>query len=244
MDEKNVSGEEREVRLIADTAVLDGTLGFPAGGARGIVLFAHGSGSSRHSPRNRMVAGILRQAGFATLLMDLLTSSEEAVDMWTAELRFDIELLAERVLGAVRWLKQESQTRELPRGYFGASTGAAAALVAAARQPEDVRAVVSRGGRPDLAGAMLSRVSCPTLLIVGGNDHAVIDMNREAMAQMQNAQTRLEIVPGATHLFEEPGTLEQVAQLTVEWFERTLSASREQGHVPPPPPLGQRKHAK
>ena len=213
--------DEQVVQVPAGAVTLDGNLGVPAD-ARGIVLFAHGSGSSRHSPRNRHVAGVLREAGLATLLMDLLTADEEAIDLQTQRLRFDISLLADRLVGATDWLARNPDTRDLTIGYFGASTGAAAALVAAAERPDAVGAIVSRGGRPDLAGAALARVRAPTLLIVGGNDIPVIGMNQEAMAQL-HAETKLEIVPGATHLFEEPGALEEVARLAREWFERYLS---------------------
>ncbi len=199
---------------------LEGTLTVPAN-ALGVVLFAHGSGSSRHSPRNRHVAGVLQASGFGTLLVDLLTPQEEVVDLRTAELRFDIGLLAERLVGAIAWLGDEEATRGLRVGLFGASTGGGAALVAAARVPQRVGAVVSRGGRPDLAGDDLPNVRCPTLLIVGGRDGPVIDLNERAMARML-APVRLEIVPGATHLFEEPGTLEEVARLAAEWFARHL----------------------
>jgi len=207
--------EERPVRVSADRVGLEGNLALP-GSALGVVLFAHGSGSGRHSPRNRYVARALREAGLATLLVDLLTEEEE-VDLRTRHLRFDIGLLAERLVGATKWLAQNSDTRNLRIGYFGASTGAAAALVAAAEHPEPVGAIVSRGGRPDLAGPALPRVAAPTLLIVGGNDFPVIDMNRDALEQMRT-EKRLEIVPGATHLFEEPGALEQVARLAAGWF--------------------------
>jgi putative phosphoribosyl transferase len=213
--------DEQLVQVPTGAVTLDGNLGVPAG-ARGIVLFAHGSGSSRHSPRNRHVAGVLREAGLATLLMDLLTADEEAIDLQTQRLRFDISLLADRLVGATDWLAQNPDTRDLTIGYFGASTGAAAALVAAAQRPDAVGAIVSRGGRPDLAGAALARVRAPTLLIVGGNDIPVIGMNQEAMAQL-HVETKLEIVPGATHLFEEPGALEEVARLARAWFERYLS---------------------
>ena len=202
--------------------MLAGDLSIPTD-ARGIVVFAHGSGSSRHSPRNVYVADELHEGGLGTLLLDLLTSSEEAVDLATKELRFDIGLLAERLVAAIAWLATQDATRDLPIGLFGASTGAAGALVAAARTPDRVAAVVSRGGRPDLAGADLPSVQAPTLLIVGGNDPIVIDLNQRAMAQM-TAPVELEIVPRATHLFEEPGTLEQVARLAREWFVRHLTA--------------------
>jgi putative phosphoribosyl transferase len=188
-------------------------------GARGVVLFAHGSGSSRHSVRNRFVAGALRGGGLATLLLDLLTPDEEAVDARTAHLRFDIGLLAHRLVAATDWLTANPDTRGLKIGYFGASTGGGAALVAAAERPDLVAAVVSRGGRPDLAGPSLVHVRAPTLLIVGGRDEPVIGMNREAMRQLRS-ETRLEIVPGATHLFEEPGALEAVARLAEDWFQR------------------------
>ncbi len=190
--------------------------------ARGIVLFAHGSGSSRHSPRNRYVAQVLHQAGLATLLMDLLTPEEEALDAHTAALRFDIELLASRLAKVTAWLLDQPQTEQLRIGYFGASTGAAAALVAAAELPALIAAVVSRGGRPDLAGKALRRVAAPTLLIVGGRDSAVLELNRQAFAELPG-EKKLEIVPGATHLFEEPGSLESVAQLARNWFALYLS---------------------
>jgi pimeloyl-ACP methyl ester carboxylesterase len=189
--------------------------------AQGVVLFAHGSGSSRHSPRNRYVAGELQNADLATVLADLLTPAEERVDLRTRELRFDIGLLASRVAALVDWLGGHDPTAGLPVGLFGASTGAAAALVAAAARPESVSAVVSRGGRPDLAGDALRSVRAPTLLIVGERDPVVIDLNRQAM-RLLRAETELVVVPGATHLFEEPGTLEQVARLAREWFVRHL----------------------
>jgi len=199
---------------------LEGNLTIPDN-ATGLVLFAHGSGSSRFSPRNRYVAEVLQQAGLATLLIDLLTPEEEKIDNRTGHLRFDIDLLAERLASATDWLSEQPTTRQLRAGYFGASTGGGAALVAAAKRPQSVRAVVSRGGRPDLAGAALPQVQAPTLLLVGGLDTPVIEMNRQAMAQM-HAETRLVIVPGATHLFEEPGTLEEVARLARDWFLRYL----------------------
>jgi putative phosphoribosyl transferase len=189
--------------------------------ARGLVLFAHGSGSSRHSPRNRRVADVLRRHGLATLLIDLLTPAEEALDERTAELRFDIDLLAGRLVAIVDWLRRRKDTGTLPIGLFGASTGGGAALVAAAARPHDVAAVVSRGGRPDLARSALRLVACPTLLVVGGRDAAVIGMNRAAMAEMK-APVELQIVPGATHLFEEPGALDRVADLAADWFGRHL----------------------
>ena len=216
--------EEQVVQVPAGAVTLEGNLGVSAG-AHGVVLFAHGSGSSRHSPRNRYVAGVLREAGLATLLMDLLTPDEEVIDLQTQRLRFDIGLLADRLVGATDWLAQNPLTRDLKIGYFGASTGAAAALVAAAERPDAVGAIVSRGGRPDLAGAALARVRAPTLLIVGGHDIPVIGMNQEAMAQL-HVESKLEIVPGATHLFEEPGALEEVARLARAWFERYLSGQQ------------------
>ncbi|WP_428939128.1 dienelactone hydrolase family protein [Fontivita pretiosa] len=193
----------------------------PAEQVRGVVLFAHGSGSSRFSRRNRYVAQRLRQAQLATLLMDLLTADEEAVDQQTAELRFDIDLLAERLVWAIDFLLRHPRTLKLPVGLFGASTGAAAALVAAAQRADVVGAVVSRGGRPDLAARALPKVRCPTLLIVGGEDDIVIDLNHRAM-RLMNCPARLEIIPGAGHLFEEPGALDQVARLARDWFARHL----------------------
>lgn len=214
--------QERLVQAMAGKVALEGALGIPSG-AVGIVLFAHGSGSSRHSPRNRSVAQALREGGLATLLIDLLTADEEAVDMVTAQLRFDIGLLADRLVGVTDWLGQYAATRHLRIGYFGASTGAAAALVAAAERPNVIRAIVSRGGRPDLAGPVLSRVHAPTLLIVGGRDEPVIEMNQYALDQL-HVEKQLEIVPGATHLFEESGTLQQVAYLAQQWFTQYLGA--------------------
>jgi putative phosphoribosyl transferase len=208
----------RPVRLHAGGALLDGDLIVPAD-ARGLVLFAHGSGSSRRSPRNRRVAGQLQNAGFGTLLFDLLTPDEERLDAITAELRFDIALLAERLVGATDWVASQPELRDLPVGYFGASTGGAAALVAAALRPRAVHAVVSRGGRPDLAGGYLPEVEAPTLLIVGGLDLPVIAMNRGALAELRVSAKQLAIVPGAGHLFEEPGALDRVAKLARTWFE-------------------------
>lgn len=223
---EDVSRRELPVRVAAGPVVLDGDLVVPPG-ARGIVLFAHGSGSGRHSPRNRAVARLLQDSGLATLLIDLLTPDEESIDRYTAHLRFDIRLLADRLLGATEWLEQQADARDLPLGYFGASTGAAAALIAAAERPEAAAAIVSRGGRPDLAGPALPLVRAPTLLIVGGNDVPVIDMNRRAAAQLQ-APHVIEIIPGATHLFEEPGALEEVARLARDWFLRHLASRRSQ----------------
>jgi pimeloyl-ACP methyl ester carboxylesterase len=208
------------VHIQVGPVTLEGDLQIPDR-ATGLVLFAHGSGSSRHSPRNRFVAHELQTAGLATLLLDLLTPEEEAVDQHTGHLRFDIGLLAERLVAATLWAAVDAATRSLAIGYFGASTGAAAALVAAALEPEKVRAVVSRGGRPDLAGEALPLVRAPTLLIVGGRDLTVLELNRAAMARLRT-EARLEIVPGATHLFEEPGALEAVARLAREWFLRHL----------------------
>jgi dienelactone hydrolase len=211
----------RTVQVSAGSVRLQGDLVLPEG-ARGLVLFAHGSGSGRHSPRNRYVAGVLHERALGTLLIDLLTLEEEREDASTGHLRFDIPLLAKRLVGATDWLLVEAGTARLKIGYFGASTGGGAALVAAAERPEAVAAVVSRGGRPDLAGEALPRVQAPTLLIVGGNDGPVIQMNRSAFAQMR-AVKKLEIVPGASHLFEEPGTLEEVARLAADWFGKYLS---------------------
>jgi dienelactone hydrolase len=211
-----------EVAVAADRhAVLAGTLALPAE-ACGVVAFAHGSGSSRHSPRNRYVAAELNRGKLATLLLDLLTEEEGRLDETTHELRFDIPLLATRLEHAIAWLRDEPRTRDLSIGLFGASTGSAAALIAAARRPRDVAAVVSRGGRPDLAAESLRDVEAPTLLIVGGRDEAVIELNREA-AERMSAKCRIEIVHGATHLFEEPGTLEEVARLACAWFTEHLA---------------------
>ncbi|HEX8228923.1 MAG TPA: dienelactone hydrolase family protein [Chloroflexia bacterium] len=220
----DVSGEERVVQVTAGPVTLEGNLVVPPD-AGGVVLFAHGSGSSRHSPRNRYVAGVLQEARLATLLVDLLTQQEEQVDMRTAHLRFDIGMLAERLVWATDWLAQQPETANLRVGYFGASTGGAAALVAAAERPGSVGAVVSRGGRPDLAGPALRSVTAPTLLIVGGNDPIVIQLNEQARAQMRG-EVQLTIVPGASHLFEERGTLEEVARLARDWFLRYLPAAQ------------------
>src|SRR6266436_7190654 len=211
-----------EVQIQAGHAVLSGNLTIPDN-AVGLVLFAHGSGSSRHSPRNQFVAHTLNDAGLATLLFDLLTPEEEATDMYTREHRFNIGLLAERLVYATQWAKQQEQTRNLRISYFGSSTGAAAALVAAADIPQDVGAIVSRGGRPDLAGDALPKVQAPTLLIVGGNDDIVIELNEMARDQMR-CEVKLEIVPGATHLFKESGALEQVAKLASDWFVNQIGA--------------------
>ena len=214
---------EHEVQIPSGEAVLEGELNVPVG-AGGIVLFAHGSGSSRHSPRNQFVARTIREAGVGTLLFDLLTREEESVDVYTRHLRFDIGLLARRLVDATNWVKREADLWHLRVGYFGSSTGGGAALVAAAELGESVGAVVSRGGRPDLAGSdALQRVKSPTLLIVGGLDEPVIEMNEEAYAWLR-CEKELQIVPGATHLFEEPGKLEEVARLAAEWFRRHLQS--------------------
>lgn len=218
----HLAPNEHPVSIPMDEMVLDGSL-FAPERARGIVLFAHGSGSSRMSPRNRAVAQALTGAGFAALLFDLLSEEEEVAERETGVLRFDIALLAERLMVATDWVQHTAVTAGLPIGYFGASTGAAAALVAAAALPDVVLAIASRGGRPDLAGDALPKVRAPTLLIVGGHDEPVIDMNRAALALL-GGKKRLQIVPGATHLFEEPGTLEQVADLARDWFEQNLAA--------------------
>src|SRR5437899_5957105 len=205
-----------KVQISAGGATLDGNRTIVRE-AKGLVFFAHGSGSSRHSPRNQFVARTLNQAGLATLLFDLLTPEEESVDLYTREHRFDISLLAERLVYATRWAKQQKQTQDLRVGYFGSSSGGGAALAAAAELPEEVGGVVSRGGRPDLTGQALPKVKAPTLLIVGGEDHVVIELNEQARAQMK-CECKIEIVPGATHLFEEPGALEHVAKLASDWF--------------------------
>ena len=216
----SASREARTVRIELDDAAIDGDLTLAADSS--IVVFAHGSGSSRHSPRNRHVAAQLHEDGLGTLLIDLLTAAEEEVDLRTRELRFDVALLARRLGGATDWLSRNEETASLRIGYFGASTGAAAALIAAADRPE-IGAVVSRGGRPDLAGAALGRVRAPTLLIVGGADVQVLEVNRRSLELLQ-AERRLEVVARATHLFEEPGALDQVAHLAGDWFSRYLAA--------------------
>jgi putative phosphoribosyl transferase len=228
---------ERAVVMAVPGAELAGDLVVPRR-ATGIVVFAHGSGSSRHSPRNQFVAQALVRAGFATLLMDLLTLREEEEDWETGHLRFDIRLLAERLAGATDWLQGEKATRHLSVGYFGASTGAAAALIAAAERPLLIDALVSRGGRPDLAGSALYHVKAPTLLIVGGDDPVVLDLNREALDKI-GAHKRLDIIPGATHLFEEPGALESVAERATDWFARHL-APLERAREEPRPPADER----
>ncbi|MBZ5558020.1 MAG: dienelactone hydrolase family protein [Acidobacteriia bacterium] len=218
--QKKAEATRTPVQVPIGTQSLQGDLGMPAD-PHGIVLFAHGSGSSRHSPRNQYVARELEGRGLATLLIDLLTPREESVDDITAELRFDIPMLAGRLVTIVDWLKRRGDTASLPIGLFGASTGGGAALMAAADRPDEVAAVVSRGGRPDLAGPALAKVKTPTLLIVGALDGPVIQMNRDAMRQMR-AEVSLELVPGATHLFAEPGTLEQVAELAGAWLASHL----------------------
>jgi putative phosphoribosyl transferase len=210
---------ERSVQIPPSGVIGDLTIPADAAGA---VIFAHGSGSSRFSSRNRFVAGVLQRVKLATLLLDLLTTEEEEIDLQTRHLRFDIDLLANRLLDATKWLTNDSEASGLPLGYFGASTGAAGALIAAAQLPHVIRAVVSRGGRPDLAGTALPKVQSPTLLVIGGEDTPVIELNEEALNKLR-CEKRLEIVPGATHLFEEPGTLEQAATLASNWFEKYLS---------------------
>lgn len=212
----DVERDAGAVSIAANGIMLEGNLLVPKN-PRGVAVFAHGSGSSRFSSRNRHVAHVLREGGLATLLLDLLTPEEEEIDMRTSRIRFDIDLLAERLVGAVEWLREQPEPGRLPVGFFGASTGGGAALVAAAEMRHQIAAVVSRGGRPDLAGPALPLVAAPTLLIVGGADLPVIAMNREAHAQLR-CEKALEIVPGATHLFEEPGTLDSVAELARDWF--------------------------
>src|SRR3990172_3170482 len=212
--------DERVAQIPAGSETLEGNLSIPDR-ARAVILFAHGSGSRRHSPRNRFVARVLNDAGLATLVTDLLTADEEEVDEVTRHLRFDITLLAQRLVAITDWLAVQPEAQEMRIGYFGASTGAAAALVAAAERPAVVGAIVSRGGRPDLAGPALPRVRAPTLLIVGGNDLPVLELNRQALRELR-VEAELSIVPGATHLFEEPGALEEVARLSAQWFTRHL----------------------
>jgi putative phosphoribosyl transferase len=223
--ERDPMSGEHPMQIPAGGVTLEGDLALPAG-AEGIVLFAHGSGSGRHSPRNRFVAQSLREGGLGTLLVDLLTQDEEQLELRTRHLRFDIGLLAERLIAITHWLGQQPATRGLRIGYFGASTGAGAALVAAAHRPDAIGAVVSRGGRPDLAGPHLAKVLAPTLLVVGGRDEPVISMNQDAQRRLR-CESELTIVPGATHLFEEPGTLEEAARLARQWFERHLAGAGE-----------------
>ena len=215
---------ERPVRLVVDGVPLEGNLVIPKK-ARGMVIFAHGSGSSRNSPRNRFVAGVLQEAVLATLLFDLLTLKEEQIDSVSGHLRFDIDFLARRLIGAVDWVARNKDTQNLAIGLFGASTGAAAALVASAERPQTVKAVVSRGGRPDLATPHLAHVKAPVLLIVGGLDTQVIELNRQAIEKLTSVK-ELSLVLGATHLFEEQGTLPQVANLAAAWFVKYLGSSR------------------
>jgi pimeloyl-ACP methyl ester carboxylesterase len=219
----NINTENRSVQILSMGVRLEGFISIPDE-PKGLVVFVHGSGSSHHGPRNQYVAQTLQDRGLATLLFDLLTVSEETTDWRTRHLRFDIDLLARRTTGVLEWLDLQPFAYGLRRGLFGASTGAAAALIAAAELPEKVDAIVSRGGRPDLAGEALAKVQAPTLLIVGGHDEVVIDLNEQAIAQMQpGIDKKLIIVPGASHLFEEPGTLEDAAQLARDWFLTHLS---------------------
>jgi pimeloyl-ACP methyl ester carboxylesterase len=211
---------EQALKIPVGEVEVEGNLFLPTD-THSIVVFAHGSGSSRFSPRNQYVAKEFNKANMGTLLFDLLTPVEEEEDELTAEYRFNIPLLAARLVGSTQWLRNDPQTRNLKLGYFGASTGAAAALIAAAKLPDEVSAVVSRGGRPDLAGEYLRDVKAPTLLLVGGDDEEVIELNKQAQAQMSN-ESKLVIVPGATHLFEEPGKLEEVAKFSIDWFQRYL----------------------
>ena len=219
--------ENRFVQVQTEGVTLEGNLAIPPG-SEGIVIFVHGSGSSRHSPRNQYVARELQEGGLGTLLFDLLTAEEEQIDLRTRHLRFDIDLLARRTIGTADWLSQQHFAQGLKLGFFGSSTGAAAALIAAAERPELTGAVVSRGGRPDLAGSALPHVHVPILLIVGGMDRQVIEMNKDALAKMpDDSEKEITIVPGATHLFEEPGTLEQVARLARDWFKRYLTSNEK-----------------
>jgi len=219
----NANTEHREVQILSTGVRLEGMMSIPEH-AKGIVLFVHGSGSSRHSPRNRHVAQTLQEGGLATLLFDLLTPAEEEIDQRTRQWRFDVSLLARRTAAVLEWLDLQLFVHDLKRGLFGSSTGAAAALMAAAELPEKVAAIVSRGGRPDLAGEALPKVQAPTLLIVGGLDEVVIDLNEKALARMQpGSERKLVLVPGASHLFEESGTLEAVARLARDWFQTHLS---------------------
>jgi dienelactone hydrolase len=220
---KRTNTENRYVEILSTGVRLEGILSIPEE-PKGLVVFVHGSGSSRHSPRNQYVAQMLQDGGLTTLLFDLLTAYEEEIDLRTRHLRFDIDLLARRTAGVLEWLDLQPYADGLKKGLFGSSTGAAAALIAAAEIPDKVDAVVSRGGRPDLAGPALPKVEAPTLLIVGANDEVVIDLNEQALAQMQpGAEKKLMIVPGASHLFEESGTLEYAARLARDWFEEHLS---------------------
>lgn len=221
--------DKSSAQIPAENVSLAGDLVLPQD-LRGFVLFAHGSGSSRHSPRNQYVAGVLNTAGIGTLLLDLLTEEEEALDRQTAHLRFDIPLLAMRIRHAAVWLLQQPQISSTRLGLFGASTGAAAALLAASQTTKDLHAIVSRGGRPDLAGRTLSMIKAPVLLIVGEKDRLVLDLNRDALSRL-NSEKKLEVIPGATHLFEEPGTLEEVARLARQWFEQHLRSRHSETHA-------------
>jgi putative phosphoribosyl transferase len=212
--------QKAAVTIPSGKAIVNGNMQIPEG-ATSIVLFAHGSGSSRFSSRNTFVSGLLNKRKIATLLIDLLTADEESVDEYTGQFRFDIDLLANRLTDSTKWLKKNPNTMKLSVGYFGASTGAAAALIAAAKSPEDISVVVSRGGRPDLAGKYLGKVKAPTLLIVGGADTEVLELNRQAFKQIL-AEKKLEIVTGATHLFEEPGKLQEAAEIAIDWFFKHL----------------------
>lgn len=225
----NPDPDVREVTLVAGGVPLGGSLGVPPG-AHGLVIFAHGSGSSRFSPRNRAVARALREAGLATLLFDLLSREEEGLDAVTGELRFDIPFLARRLAAVTEWARGQPELAPLRLGYFGSSTGAAAALVAAALHPDLVHAVVSRGGRPDLAGPVLHRVQAPTLLIVGGQDVGVLELNEDALARLDGLKG-IQVIRGATHLFEEPGALEEVSRLAADWFVRYLGAARPEARA-------------
>lgn len=218
----------RSIKFLADRVALEGDLAIPDQ-AKAVILFAHGSGSGRFSPRNRYVAGALNKAGLSTFLIDLLTKKEEAEDALAGHLRFNIPFLAKRLLAATDWLLNEADTGKLKIGYFGASTGAAAALVASVERLDEIFAIVSRGGRPDLAKEMLPLVKAPTLLIVGGDDFAVIPLNQGALAQMRCPEKALEIVPGATHLFEEEGALERAAALARDWFLRYSGGDKSEG---------------
>ncbi|MFL5329807.1 MAG: dienelactone hydrolase family protein [Gemmataceae bacterium] len=224
MSDTSVAIQEQNIAFRSGHVELSGSLALP-GSTEGVVLFAHGSGSSRHSPRNQFVARKLQEAGVGTVLIDLLTEDEEQAERFTRHLRFDIGMLADRLVWAIDWLAGQPQTRDLKVGLFGASTGGGAALVAAARQPGKVMAVVSRGGRPDLAGEALASAKCPTLLIVGGNDDVVIELNEQAIEKIAAPVKELVIVPGASHLFEEPGALEEVARLAADWFSKHLRAT-------------------
>jgi dienelactone hydrolase len=237
MPHAHLEPNEQAVQIPTDGTHLEGNL-FLTGEESGLVLFAHGSGSSRHSPRNRYVAQTLHSEGLGALLMDLLTPEEEAIDARSGELRFDMGLLADRLIRAIDWLSAQPRTSHLKIGCFGASSGAGAALIAAAERPDAVSAVVSRGGRPDLAGDALHQVRAATLLIVGARDFQVVELNKSAFSQLDHVkEKRLELIPGATHLFQEPGTLEQVARLAAEWFREHLAV---QANMTPPEKLDER----